>query len=162
MNNWMGTGNLVRDPELSYTPGNQTAKCVFTIACNRPKRNGEDQGADYIRIVTWGRRAETCNNYLSKGRKVGARGPIHTGSYKDRNGNTVYTTDVWADEVEFMDSANRQQQAPAQPQYQDDRTTAGNPVKTPESRTVEPTMESQMGFDDLPDSFAAADDDIPF
>ena len=165
MNNWTGTGNLVRDPELSYTQGNQTAKCTFTIACNRPKRNGEDQGADYIRIVTWGRRAETCNNYLSKGRKVGVKGPIHTGSYKDRNGNTVYTTDVWADEVEFMDSGNRPQQqaAPAQPQQNYyDNTTAGNPRKSPESRTVEPTMESQMGFDDLPDSFAAADDDIPF
>lgn len=147
MNNWAGTGNLVRDPELSYTQGNQTAKCTFTVACNRPRRNGEDQGADYIRIVTWGKRAEHCNNYLSKGRKVGVKGPIHTGSYKDRNGNTVYTTDVWADEVEFLDSSNRPQQqaAPAQ-----------------QAPAPAPAQESQMGFDDLPDSFAAADEDIPF
>lgn len=152
MNDWKGIGNLVRDPELSYTPNTQTAKCVFTIAVNRPKRNGEDQGTDYIKIVTWGRRAETCNTHLFKGRKVGISGPIRTGSYKDREGRTVYTTEVWADEVEFLTPAS--QPAPQQ------STTAAN---FKHSTTVPvPQQETFGSFDDLPDTFAAAEDDIPF
>ena len=153
MNNWVGTGNLVRDPELSYTQGNQTAKCTFTIACNRPRRNGEDQGADYIRIVVWGRSAESCDRYLSKGRKVAVQGEIRTGSYKNKDGQTVYTTDVWAHNVEFLTSSN---QEPQQPAYQ--------PQPAPQSRvTHAPQQEPrQVSLDDLPDSFQASEDDIPF
>ena len=102
MNNVVLIGNLTKDPELSYTPQNQMAVCNFTIAVNRPKKNGEDQGADYPRIIVWGKQAENCSRYLSKGRKVAVRGRIQTGSYKDRDGRTVYTTDVVADNVEFL------------------------------------------------------------
>lgn len=146
MNRWEGIGNLTRDPELSYTQQSQTAKCVFTIACNRPKKNGEDQGADFIRIVTWGKRAETCDRYLSRGRKVAIVGTIRTGSYKDKDGRTVFTTDVWADEVEFLTQNLH---------HQDDSVNIVD--VTPAAET-----EKQMGFDDLPDTFAAAEDDIPF
>ena len=140
MNDWKGIGNLVRDPELSYTQQNQTAKCVFTIACNRPKKNGEDQGADYIRIITWGKRAETCDRYLRKGRKVAVSGPLRTGSYKDRDGKTVYTTDVWANEVEFLTQNLH---------HQDDSVSIDD--VTPQAVAA-----------DLPDSFSSAEDDIPF
>ena len=146
MNRWEGIGNLTRDPELSYTQQSQTAKCVFTIACNRPKKNGEDQGADFIRIVTWGKRAETCDRYLSRGRKVAICGTIRTGSYKDKDGRTVFTTDVWADEVEFLTQNLH---------HQDDSVSIAD--VTPAAET-----EKQMGFDDLPDSFSSAEDDIPF
>ena len=139
MNKWIGTGNLVRDPELSFTQ-NQTAKCVMTIACNRPKKNGEDQGADYIRIVTWGKRAETCDRYLVKGRRIAVEGSIRTGSYKDKDGRTVYTTDVWADNVEFLTQSMHQQNE--QVHISD---------VTPQELT-----------EDLPDSFSSASDDIPF
>ena len=108
-------GNLTRDPELSYTPS-QTAKCLFTMAVNRPRRNGEDQGADYIRIVVWGKTAENCEKYLAKGRKVAVSGSIRTGSYKDKDGRTVYTTDVWANNVEFL---NTQQTRPAEQRQMD-------------------------------------------
>lgn len=140
MNDWKGIGNLVRDPELSYTQQNQTAKCVFTIACNRPKKNGEDQGADYIRIITWGKRAETCNRYLRKGRKVAVSGPLRTGSYKDRDGKTVYTTDVWANEVEFLTQNLH---------HQDDSVSIDD-------------VTPQAVAEDLPDTFSSAEDDIPF
>lgn len=139
MNKWIGTGNLVRDPELSFTQ-NQTAKCVMTIACNRPKKNGEDQGADYIMIVTWGKRAETCDRYLAKGRRIAVEGSIRTGSYKDKDGRTVYTTDVWADNVEFLTQSMHQQNEPV---HISD--------VTPQELT-----------EDLPDSFSSASDDIPF
>ena len=144
MNDWKGIGNLVRDPELSYTPNTQMAKCVFTIAVNRPKKNGEDQGADYIRIVAWGKRGETCDKYLSKGSKVGVSGPIRTGSYKDRDGRTVYTTDVWATEVDFIGTYKKEKPAEEQSQPQ-------------------PQQEQMaMGFNDLPETFSETDDDIPF
>ena len=140
MNDWKGIGNLVRDPELSYTQQNQTAKCVFTIACNRPKKNGEDQGADYIRIITWGKRAETCDRYLSKGRKVAVSGPLRTGNYKDRDGKTVYTTDVWANEVEFLTQNLH---------HQDDSVSIDD-------------VTPQAVAEDLPDNVSSAEDDIPF
>ena len=102
MNSVILIGRLARDPELSYTANTQTAMCRFTIAVDRPRRQGEDQGADFIRITVWGRQAESCDRYLSKGRQVAVMGRIQTGSYKDRNGETVYTTDVVAERVEFL------------------------------------------------------------
>ena len=148
MNNVTLIGNLTRDPELSYTQS-QTARCIFTIAVNRPRKEGQDQGADYPRIVVWGKRAEHCDRYLQKGKKVGVKGEIRTGSYTDHNGQTVYTTDVWANEVEFLTPAGQgvQQAQPA---------TAPAPAPKPDP---EP---QQMGFNDLPEGFSATDDDIPF
>lgn len=95
-------GNLSNDVTLQYTPQTQTAVAKFTLAVNRPKKDGQDQGADFIRVVVWGRQAETCNQYLAKGRKCAVLGHITTGSYKDKDGKTVYTTDVTADRIEFL------------------------------------------------------------
>jgi single-strand DNA-binding protein len=111
MNTCILIGRLCANPELSYTPNTQTAVGRFTIAVDRPRRDGEDQGADFIRITVWGRQAETCDRYLSKGRQVAVQGRIQTGSYKDRNGETVYTTDVIADRVEFLGSAGGENSA---------------------------------------------------
>ena len=105
MNSVVLIGNLARDPELNYSPNTQTAICRFTIAVSRSRRNGEDQGADFIRITVFGKQAESSNRYLGKGSKVAVQGKIQTGSYKDRNGQTVYTTDVIADRVEFLGGA---------------------------------------------------------
>ena len=71
----------------------------MTIAVDKPKK---DAGADFIRVTVWGAQAENCNKWLTKGRQVAVSGRIQTGSYKDRNGQTVYTTDVVADRVEFI------------------------------------------------------------
>ena len=123
MNSVVLIGRLARDPELSYTPNTQTAVSRFTIAVNRPKRDGEDQGADFIRITVWGRQAETCDRYLEKGRQVAVHGRIQTGSYKDRNGETIYTTDVVADRVEFLGSAGGENSASNGRNPQNGRTT---------------------------------------
>lgn len=101
MNSVVLIGRLARDPELSYTPNTQTAACRITLAVDKPRKNGEDQGADFIRVTVWGAQAENCNKYLSKGRQVAVRGRISTGSY-NKNGQTVYTTDVIAEQVEFL------------------------------------------------------------
>ena len=96
------TGRLTKDVELSYTTTG-TAKATFTLAVDRIKKT-EDQTADFIRITVWSAQAENCNRYLHKGSKCAVHGRIQTGSYKDRNGQTVWTTDVIAERVEFLDS----------------------------------------------------------
>ena len=98
MNSVILIGRLARDPELGYTPS-QTAVCKFTLAVDRPK-----EGADFIRIVVWDKQATNCERYLKKGSQCAVHGRIQTGSYKGRNGETVYTTDVVADRVEFLGS----------------------------------------------------------
>ena len=96
-------GRLVRDPELRYTP-NGKAVANFTLAVDRgfkDKETGESQ-ADFIRIVTWDKQAELCANNLAKGRLVAVEGSIRTGSY-EKDGQKVYTTDVQATRVVFLD-----------------------------------------------------------
>lgn len=159
MNSVILIGRLARDPELSYTPNTQTAACRFTIAVDRPKRNGDAQGngdyvrsADFIRVTVWGRQAETCDRYLSKGRQVAVQAHIATGSYKNRNGETVYTTDIVADHVEFLGGGNHQTQP---------RESAEDIEKKARDMLLDQTPK-QTSFDDLPDTFQATDDDIPF
>ena len=169
MNHVILIGRLARDPELSYTPNTQTAACRITLAVDRPKRNGDAQGADYvrsadfIRITVWGRQAETCDRYLSKGRQIAVQGRIQTGSYKNRSGETVYTTDVVADRVEFLGS-NGQQQSQPQVDTAEVQRQADELLRPKPQQNTQMQMESQLasGFDDLPDTFMAAEDDIPF
>ena len=152
MNHVILIGRLAREPELSYTPNTQTATCRFTIAVDRPRRDGQDQGADFIRITVWGRQAETCDRYLRKGRQVAVQGRIQTGSYKNRNGETVYTTDVVADRVEFL-GGGQQQSQPRESAEQIEKKAANMLLNQ---------AAQQASFDDLPDTFQAAEDDIPF
>lgn len=102
MNHVVLIGNLTREPDLGYTESGK-ARCVFTIAVN----NGKDD-TDFIRIVTWNKSAENCGRYLSKGKKVAVQGRIKTGSYK-KDGVTHYTTDVWANNVEFLSKVEKKE-----------------------------------------------------
>ncbi|HHX14128.1 MAG TPA: single-stranded DNA-binding protein [Clostridiales bacterium] len=101
MNSVVLIGRLTRDVELRYTPQNETAVGTFTLAVDRPF--AKEKTADFIRIVTFGRTAEICNQYLAKGRQVAVQGRIQTGSYQTQTGETRYTTEVYADRVEFLD-----------------------------------------------------------
>ena len=165
MNNVVLIGRLTRDPELSYTPNTQTAVCRFDIAVSRPRRNGEDQGADYPRIVVWGKQAETCDRYLSKGRQVAVRGRIQTGSYTNREGQKVYTTEVVADNVEFLGSGNGGQGQGGRDPFANRDTFTGREAGFGDAQNSGFSNAPQNtvgGFDDLPDTFQAAEDDIPF
>lgn len=155
MNNCVLIGRLTRDPELSYTPNTQTACCRFTLAVDRPKRDGQDQGADFIRIVVWGVQGENCDRYLSKGRQAAVHGRIQTGSYKDRNGNTVYTTDVIADRVEFLGGAQGDNSR-SEGSYQPNGTSYQSQNNSPQNGN------NQLGFNDLPQGFSTVDDDMPY
>ena len=167
MNQVILIGRLARDPELSYTPNTQSAVCRFTIAVDRPRRSGEDAGADFIRITVWGKQAETCDRYLSKGRQVAVAGRIQTGSYKNREGVTVYTTDVVADRVEFLGGGQGGQnngQGSYQSGFSGQDTRFDGPQNDFGRQESAPAKQSDPfgGFDDLPDTFQAAEDDIPF
>ena len=107
-------GRLTRDPEVRYTAATQMAVAQFTLAINRPVTKDGKKEADFPRITVFGKSAENCEKYLAKGRLCGVQGRIQTGHYQDKNGNTVYTTDVIADRVEFLEWGDRPQQAPVQ------------------------------------------------
>lgn len=103
MNNVNLIGRLTKDPEVRYTSGSQMAVCRFTLAIDRRVKPGEEKKADFPQVICFGKTAENCERFLAKGRKVAVRGRLQTGSYKDKDGKTVYTTDVIADEVEFLE-----------------------------------------------------------
>lgn len=96
-------GRLTKDPEVRYISESQMAVATFTVAINRPVKQGQEKKADFPRVTVFGRQAENCERFLAKGRLVGIQGRIQTGSYKDKDGKTVYTTDVIAERVEFLD-----------------------------------------------------------
>ena len=93
-------GRLTRDPELRYIPQSETAVANFTLAVDRPM--AKEKTADFIRIVCFGKTAELCERFLTKGRQVAVHGRIQTGSYKTQSGETRYTTEVVAERVEFL------------------------------------------------------------
>lgn len=103
MNSVQLIGRLTRDPEVRYTSGTQTAVATFKIAIDRPPRKDGEKEADFPRIIVFGSQAENCEKYLMKGLMVGIQGRIQTGSYENKNGETVYTTDIVASRVEFLE-----------------------------------------------------------
>lgn len=107
MNIWCGVGRLTKDVEL-YSGNTTVGK--FTVAVNRQfKKEGQPE-ADFLRVVTFGKTAENCAKFIGKGRLVGITGRIQTGSYQDKEtGKTVYTTDILADNVQFLDYAKDNQ-----------------------------------------------------
>ena len=106
MNSVVLIGRLTKDPEVRYTSGSQMAVCTFTLAIDRITRNGEEKKTDFPRVTVFGKQAENCERFLAKGKQAGVQGRLQTGSYTDKNGNVVYTTDVLADRVEFLEWKN--------------------------------------------------------
>ncbi|MFD1176573.1 single-stranded DNA-binding protein [Paenibacillus puldeungensis] len=97
-------GRLTRDPELRYTPSG-VAVTQFTLAVDRPfTSQGGEREADFIPVVTWRQLAETCANYLRKGRLTAVEGRIQVRNYENNEGKRVYVTEVIADNVRFLES----------------------------------------------------------
>ena len=93
-------GRLTRDPELKYSASNM-AICRFTVAVDRRfAKQGEERGTDFISVVSFGKTAEFVSKFFEKGRMINVVGSIQTGSY-EKDGRTVYTTDIIADEINF-------------------------------------------------------------
>lgn len=133
MNNVTLIGRLTRDPETRE--GSNVAVANFSIAIDRPPKKDGTREADFPRIVVFGKQAENCLQYLSKGRLVAIEGRIQTGSYTNRNGDKVYTTDVVANRVEFLERGTTQQAAPQSapaPQAEPVSQPAAQPAPAPQ------------------------------
>ena len=150
MNTVILIGNLTSDPKLSYTANSNTAVASFRLAVSRPTKDG---GADFITCKVFGRQAETLEQYKKKGDEVAIHGRIETGSYKDKDDRTVYTTEVICDRVEYTRGSKG------------DATTRSDDEPS-EEKKLKPAKEmreqTKIDWDDLPDSFEQAEDDIPF
>lgn len=108
MNKVILMGRLTRDPEVRYSQGeNSTAIARYSLAVDRRfKREGDEQTADFINCVAFGKAAEFAEKYLHKGTKIAVVGRIQTGSYTNKDGVKVYTTDIVVEEQEFAESKN--------------------------------------------------------
>lgn len=145
MNKVILMGRLTRDPEVRYTQSadGQMAIARYTLAVNRRfKRDGE-QEADFISCVAFGKSAEFAEKYLKQGTKMVVSGRIQTGSYTNKDGNKVYTTDVVIEEQEFAESKTS---GGSQPQGAPNPANAAGPA-------------SPNGFMNIPDGI---EDDLPF
>lgn len=105
MNKVILMGRLTRDPEVRYTSGeNSLVIARYTLAVDRKIRKDGDATADFINCVVFGRSAEFAEKYFRKGLKITIEGRIQTGSYTNRDGQKVYTTEVVVEEQEFAES----------------------------------------------------------
>lgn len=170
MNQVVLIGRLARDPELRYSPNTQTAVAHFTLAVDRERtQQGDEQNADFIRITVFGKQAETVDRYLSKGRQCAVTGRIQTGSYQNKDGQTVYTTDVIANRVEFLGGRNDGGQG-----GQNAPSFGGNQGSYNNRGSRNSGGQDNRGFDDqsapsfggndesYPEGFQAVEDDLPF
>lgn len=142
MNKIILVGRLTKNPELSATQNSSYVR--FNLAVDRRfKRDGDEVTADFPSCIAWGKTAEFIDKYFHKGMKLGLVGRIQTGSYTNRDGQKVYTTDVVAEEVEFVESKN---------------ASSGNSGGSG-GRTAPPPVTDDDGFMNIPDGI---DEELPF
>ena len=149
MNKVILMGRLTRDPEVRYSQGGENSLAIarYTLAVDRRfKRNGDDQTADFIGCVAFGRNAEFAEKYFRQGMRVSISGRIQTGSYTNKDGMKVYTTEVIVEEQEFAESraeseANR-------------NAFHSSPAPSPA-----PSIDAGDGFMNIPDGI---DEELPF
>ena len=103
MNKVIIIGRFTRDPEVRYT-ANNTCYASFSVAIDRRYKQDGQPTADFPRVIAWGKTAEFIEKYFRKGMKIAIDGRIQTGSYTNKDGQTVYTTDIVAENVEFVES----------------------------------------------------------
>ena len=117
MNKVILMGRLTRDPEIRYSQGNdQMAIARYTLAVDRRFNRNGDQTADFINCVAFGRSAEFAEKYLKQGTKIVATGRIQTGSYTNKDGQKIYTTDVVVEDQEFAESKSAATNTPSRPE----------------------------------------------
>ena len=144
MNKVILMGRLTRDPEVRYSQGDaSTAIARFSLAVDRRfKRDGDDQTADFINCVAFGRTGDFMERFGRKGTKFLVEGRIQTGSYTNRDGQKVYTTDVVVEQVEFAES----------------KASGDNSGYVPADRPS-PSGAAGDGFMNIPDGI---DEELPF
>ena len=113
MNKVIEIGRLTKDPEIRYSQG-ESSTCIarYTLAVDRKFKQEGQPNADFINCIAFGKLGEFAEKYLHKGTKIAVTGRIQTGSYKNKDGNTVYTTDVVVEEQEFCESKSQSNSQP--------------------------------------------------
>lgn len=168
INNVVLVGRLTKDPELRYTPSG-VANCRFTVAANRPfkSENGEAE-ADFINCVAWRKQAENLANFMRKGAQIGVIGRIQTGSY-EKDGARVYTTDVVAESIQFLESRNANSEGGQAPQQQSYQQPPQNQQQAPQQQYGQQQNQQQQYSKAQRDPFApggapvsVSEDDLPF
>jgi single-strand DNA-binding protein len=143
-------GRLTKDPEIKYT-GSNIPYARFTLAVNRTftAANGE-KDADFISCIVWRKQAENMVRFVKKGSLVGIEGRIQTGSYDDKDGKRVYTTDVVCDSVQFLEPKG--QQDDYEPAYvpTENRGYENRYQERPSERRQQNTPSIDVSEDDLP------------
>ena len=140
MNKTVLMGRLTADPQVRYSQGdNATAVAIYTLAVNRKFKKDGEPTADFISCVVFGRSAEFTEKYFRKGMQVAISGRIQTGSYTNKDGQKVYTTDVVVEEQEFAESKATSQQNQQKPSG--------------------PAPDNSDGFMNIPDGI---DEELPF
>lgn len=110
MNRIILTGRICNNTELRYTKNN--TPCIkFTLAVNRQRKQDGTQEADFINCIAWDKTAELICNYLSKGSFIGVEGRLQTGTYEKADGSRGYTTDVYVQNIEFLEKKKSGQEA---------------------------------------------------
>jgi single-strand binding protein len=107
MNKVILIGRLSKDPEVRYSQSAEsTAICKFSIAVDRPYQKNTDKKVDFLNCICFGKRAETIGQYFHKGNRIAVTGRIQTGEYTDKQCMKKYTTDIFVDDFEFVESKN--------------------------------------------------------
>ena len=120
MNKVIEIGRLTKEPEIRYSQGaNTTCVARYTLAVDRKFKQEGQPTADFINCIAFGKLGEFAEKYLHKGVKIAVTGRIQTGSYKNKDGNTVYTTDVVVEEQEFCESKSQSNSQPQPTQSND-------------------------------------------
>jgi len=150
MNKAILIGRLTRDPEVRYSQGdNSMAIARFTLAVDRRFRRAGEQGeTDFIGCVAFGKQAEFVEKYFRQGMKMVLTGRIQTGSYTNKDGQKVYTTDIVAEEIEFAESKAASGSA-----------DSGYQANFSRSNYPEPSTAMGDGFMNIPDGI---DEELPF
>ena len=155
MNKVVLVGRLTRDPEVRYSQGdNATAVARYTLAVDRRFRRDGEPTADFIPCVIFGRSAEFAEKYFHQGMRVSISGRIQTGSYTNREGQKVYTTDVVVEDQEFAESKASSMANGSNGGYSDYQPAAPAPAAKPA-----PSAAVGDGFMNIPDGI---DEELPF
>ena len=151
MNKVILMGRLTRDPDVRYSQGeNASAFARYTLAVDRRFRRDGEATADFISCVSFGRAAEFAEKYFRQGLKIVVSGRIQTGSYTNKGGQKVYTTDVVVEDQEFAES-----KAVSDANAGSFRAAAPSPAPAPAT----PVSDAGDGFMNIPDGI---DEELPF
>lgn len=144
MNKVILIGRLSKDIELRYTQSN-TAVASTTIAVNRLKKEDRKQEADFINLIVWGKQAENLQKYCSKGSQLAVEGRIQVRNYDDKEGKKIYTTEVVAENVQFLDTKKQEQVQ--------EKTNC---------EVIKNAIEEKDPFEEFGEQLKIIDEDLPF